>query len=505
LLVYFLAARSGRRARLGVLLFASFIFYGWWDVRFVPLLMLSILGNYTVGQMLSAAVTKKLPRRAHVLLTLGVALNLLVLAAFKYANFFVENLNGVAGTDYVLAHIILPLGISFFTFEQVGYLVDIKRGHIYNAEFLSYAVFVSFFPRLVAGPILRYSELEPQLTKESGTKPSAQNLAIGLSIFLIGLCKKAFLADGIASHVAPTFAAASAGYPIDFFLAWGGVLAYTCQLYFDFSGYSDMAIGAARCFGITFPLNFASPYKAGNITEFWRRWHMTLSRFLRDYLYIPLGGNRHGPARRYANLLITMLLGGLWHGANWTFACWGGLHGAYLVINHGWHAVSTRSDALARLRGSFGWRVSAHVLTFLAIVVAWVFFRSPDFSSAARVLAGMAGAGGATLPNALAGVLTPAQGVLAHLGVSFGMASGADFVATYSWTAALLLIAFTMPNTWELLARFHPNLPSGLDGSRSALYGRWSLTPRWAVLAGALAFIGVIAITHQSEFLYWQF
>jgi len=506
LALYFLVARFGRTAKLGTILAASLFFYGWWDVRFLALLALSILGNYAIGQRLTREVEKENAGAGRAWLVLGVTLNLVVLGVFKYANFFAQNVDWVAGTHFTFGHIILPLGISFFTFEQIGYLADIKRGHIYRADLLSYAVFVSFFPRLVAGPILRYSEIEPQLTPLGKSRFSMDDLAIGLTIFFIGLCKKAFLADGIAPFVAPTFSAATGGHSVDFFVAWGGVLAYTCQLYFDFSGYSDMAIGAARCFGIKFPVNFASPYKAGNIVEFWRRWHMTLSRFLRDYVYITLGGNRRGPIRRYANLFITMLLGGLWHGANWTFVCWGGLHGSYLMINHGWNAAAVRASWLGRLRASLAWRIFAHLLTFFAVVVGWVFFRSPDFGTAIHLLAGMSGLHGAMLPDGLQFLFGPLRGELGHLGITFGMGSGSTLLATYGWVAALLAVAFLMPNTQEFLARYQPSLvASGLDHTKHILYGRWSFSPAWAVAGGALAFVGVISITRVSEFLYWQF
>ena len=506
LTIYVLVARYGRTAKLGAILAASLFFYGWWDVRFLLLLGLSILGNYTVGQRLTRSGESGNAAASRAWLALGVTLNLVVLGIFKYANFFAENVDWLVGTHYSFGHIILPLGISFFTFEQIGYLADIKRGHHYRADLLSYAVFVSFFPRLVAGPILRYSEIEPQFAPLGKSKFSMDDLAVGLTIFFIGLCKKSFLADGIAPYVAPAFSGAASGHAVGFLVAWGGVLAYTCQLYFDFSGYSDMAIGAARCFGIKFPVNFASPYKSGDIIEFWRRWHMTLSRFLRDYLYIPLGGNRRGPVRRYANLFVTMLLGGLWHGANWTFVCWGGLHGSYLMINHGWKALAERNSGLGRLRASHLWRVFAPVLTFLAVVVGWVFFRSPDFVTGTNLLAGMCGLHGTTIPNGLLFLLRPLRGDLAYLGITFGMGSASTLIATYVWVVALLAVAFVMPNTQELLARYSPSLvASGLDRTKHALYARWSLSPGWAIVSGVVVFIGVISITRVSEFLYWQF
>lgn len=314
------------------------------------------------------------------------------------------------------------------------------------------------------------------------------------------------LADGIAPYVSPVFGAAAHGVHVDFLLAWGGVLAYTCQLYFDFSGYSDMAIGAARCFGIRLPMNFASPYKATSIIDFWRRWHITLSRFLRDYLYIPLGGNRHGPVRRYVNLMLTMLLGGLWHGANWTFVGWGGLHGIYLVVNHGWLAVAERSRILQAFRASSAGKVFGFALTFCAVVVGWTFFRATSFQSAFDLIRSMAGLYGVIVPAGFAYALQPIQGWLEAIGMRFGDSSGAELIEMYLWVATLLSIALFLPNTQELLESCSPVYESnGAATSKGWWPLRWSPSRRWAVATGAIAFVGIISITRVSEFLYWQF
>ena len=302
----------------------------------------------------------------------------------------------------------LPLGISFFTFQKIAYLVDAYRGEVRAGGFLSFALFVTFFPQLIAGPIVHHSEVIPQFGQKSTYRPNLDNLSMGIGIFVLGLAKKTVLADSIATYATPVFRAAQAGADPTLFEAWGGALAYTFQLYFDFSGYSDMAIGLALMFNIRLPINFNSPYKATNIIDFWRRWHITLSRFLRDYLYIPLGGNRHGVARRYANLMLTMLLGGLWHGAGWTFIVWGGLHGIFLVINHFWHALGVGSATTSGARpGSDG--SAARTITFLAVMVAWVFFRAEDFDAATRILAGMAGLNGVQLPASYHGAARPAR------------------------------------------------------------------------------------------------
>ena len=312
---------------------ASLFFYGWWDVRFVGLLLGSIVFNYGAGYLIGNGFFNKLK----LLLTCAIISNLLLLGYFKYANFFIENLNHLAGSALTISEFILPLGISFFTFTQIAFLVDTYQGKVKEYNFIHYALFVTYFPHLIAGPVLHHKEMMPQFKEPSTYFFSYENLLAGLTIFFMGLFKKVVLADGIAEYVGPVFAAPAAGIPLTFLDTWGGALCYTLQLYFDFSGYSDMAIGLSRLFGVTLPLNFHSPYKSVNIIEFWRRWHMTLSHFLRDYLYIPLGGNRKGNVRRHLNLIITMLLGGLWHGAGWTYVLWGGLHGLYLVINHGWY------------------------------------------------------------------------------------------------------------------------------------------------------------------------
>lgn len=513
LAIFFLCKRFGARREHFALLAVSLFFYAWWDVRFLPLLILSITINYIAGTIIAACVNDGRQRAAGWLMTAAIALNLGVLGVFKYAYFTISNLNAAFGTDFTLGSIILPLGISFFTFEQISFLVDVRRGQTRPSLYVHYALFVSFFPRLVAGPIIRYNEIAPQFDSPRPVRSFADDLAVGLTMFSIGLLKKTVLADGVAPYASPVFTAAEHGEAIDFLMAWGGALAYTFQLYFDFSGYSDMAIGAARCFGIRFPMNFDSPYKSTSIVEFWRRWHITLSRFLRDYLYFGLGGNRRGPVRRYLNLLITMLLGGLWHGANWTFIAWGVLHGAYLMINHAWLAVARRSPALTAFRSSRPAAALGLIVTFLAVVVAWVFFRAHSFSGAFNLLAGMAGLHGIVIPSGLAFAVAPVRGVLDVVGVRFADTSGTVLLMTYAWITALLAIAFLFPNSQQILARFDPVLEAsarpagggvrGPAGRRS--WWEWRPSPLWAFAIGCIAFIAMISITRVSEFLYWQF
>ena len=333
---FHLLRASGReRWAFAFLAAASLFFYGWWSLRGLALLCVLMTANYGLASWLVRGEGGARLRRA--VLVAGLALNLTVLGYFKYANFFLETVAPLAGRRLQLHEIALPLGISFFTFQKIALLVDCHAGKVRRLDPLGYVLFVSFFPQLIAGPIVHHSEVMPQFAARP--RITAPLIAQAMALFTIGLAKKVLLADNLAPLVRPAFGAAAAGHVPDLTQAWFSALAYTLQLYFDFSGYSDMAIGAALLFGVRLPLNFASPYKSTSIIEFWRRWHMTLSRFLRDYLYIPLGGNRRGPSRRYVNLFLTMLLGGLWHGAGWTFVAWGALHGAYLAVNHAWTAL----------------------------------------------------------------------------------------------------------------------------------------------------------------------
>ena len=352
LLGFHLIGKQGHhRVAIAWLVGASLFFYGWWNPAYLLLMLFSVLFNYSVGVSLSNTSGRKLLSKT--ILTIGVSVNLAILGYFKYANFFVDNLNALSGTNLILNEVILPLAISFFTFQQIAYLVDAYRGKTKEYNFLHYCLFVTFFPQLIAGPIVHHKEMLPQFAKDAVYKLRSKHLAIGITIFALGLFKKVVLADGVSVYATPVFNAAEAGVMLTFFEAWGGALAYTFQLYFDFSGYSDMAIGIARMFGIRLPLNFNSPYKATSIIDFWRRWHITLSRFLRDYLYIPLGGSRKGRVRRYINLMTTMILGGLWHGAGWTFLLWGALHGFYLMINHAKRFLFEFENNYLILNGTF--------------------------------------------------------------------------------------------------------------------------------------------------------
>jgi alginate O-acetyltransferase complex protein AlgI len=499
---FFLIARASHRAAAGWLALMSLVFYGWWNPAYVPLLAASILGNFAFGTTIGRFGAAGRDVAARRTLLAGVVANLVLLGYFKYANFFLASVDSLAGTQWTAGHVVLPLGISFFTFTQIAFLVDTWRGQVREYRFVHYVLFVTYFPHLIAGPVLHHKEMMPQFEREKTYRIDASDVAVGLTIFALGLAKKTIFADGIAPFAAQGFDA-SVAQP-GFFQAWSAALAYTLQLYFDFSGYSDMAIGLSRIFGVTLPLNFFSPYRAANISEFWRRWHMTLSRFLRDYLYIALGGNRRGPVLRYRNLMITMLLGGLWHGAGWTFVAWGGLHGLYLVVNHAWLHVKGSIRALSAVPRAVRVTV-ARTITLLAVVVGWVFFRATSFGQAVDILAGMAGLHGISLPSALSGALGPLSGVLAGIGVTFDSSSGGQFVKVWLWIAALGGIALFAPNVAQLMRAWRPALDSGqfLEESPSRL--EWRPTPAWAGVVAVVAAAAMLSLFHVSEFLYYQF
>jgi alginate O-acetyltransferase complex protein AlgI len=505
---FVLGGREQPRLAVTWLVAASLFFYGWWNPAYLILIIISILFNFFVGQRLLLSPSKAL-------LGLGVGANLASIAYFKYAGFLAADLiEPLTGVDLGIGTIILPLAISFFTFQQVAYLADAYRGEIRDEGFINYALFVTFFPQLIAGPIVHHSETIPQFAKSATYRIDLDSLGLGLSIFAIGLFKKVVLADSIAVHASPVFDAAEGGYDPTLFEAWGGALSYTFQLYFDFAGYSDMAIGLGRMFNIRLPINFDSPYKAVDIIDFWRRWHITLSRFLRDYLYIPLGGSRLGLKRRYGNLMTTMVLGGLWHGAGWTFVIWGGLHGIYLVINHAWRALRRRLGHDLK-HSTMAGRVAARSLTFLAVVVAWVFFRAESFEAAGRILTGMTGANGVWLPASYLGMLGPLGPFLAEAGWRFETLDGLLFggVGQTVWLLALAAIAFLLPNTQEWTGYLGPGEQERRPVIRSWLDRLAVMLPRWrpsviqGSILGAVLCYCLLAIFAEtpSEFLYFQF
>ncbi|MDA0745672.1 MAG: MBOAT family protein [bacterium] len=474
---YMLASRANsRRPATAWLAVCSIAFYAWWSPPYVFLLLLSILVNFSIGRKIR---NTRSTGKARAVLIAGIAANLGALAYFKYTNFFLDTVNLAFHTGMDLGHIILPIGISFFTFQQIAFLVDSYQDQI-DSEYnlIDYALFVSFFPQLIAGPIVHHGEMMPQLARRPSSRKWT-NLSVGVTIFTIGLSKKVILADSIATFATPIFDAADLGHQPTLVEGWIGALAFTFQLYFDFSGYSDMAIGLGRMFGIRLPANFNSPYKASSIVEFWQRWHITLSRFLKDYLYIPLGGNRKGNVRRYANLMTTMLLGGLWHGAGWNFVLWGFIHGLLLCVNHAWFALQKRLGLSEQPHGPVR-RGLAVALTFFFVVLAWVFFRAETFDGAFRMLHAMLGFSGLTLGSMI------------------------SRKASFFWITGLLALVWLAPNTQQIMARWRPVVERIPRPARhKGLF--WHPSWHWAVGIAALGFVAFIQLSRISEFIYYQF
>ena len=484
---YLLGWLRGRNAALLFLLAACLIFYAYSSLFNFVLFLVSVVVNFLFGY---AIAHSGLSSRAW--LIGGITLNLALIGYFKYTGLIISTVNGLFSASFFIPTIALPVGISFYTFEQISYLIETRQQKRAEPSLARYSLFVSFFPHLIAGPIIRPHQLLPQFSAPAFAHFSWQNFAFGISFLLFGLFKKTIIADSMAAYATPVFASAASGGTPGFVNAWGAALAYTFQIYFDFSGYSDMAIGLGLMFGVVLPFNFNSPYKATSIIDFWRRWHITLSLFLRDYVYIPLGGNRSGPARRHVNIMLTMLIGGLWHGANWTFVAWGGLHGLFLLINHAWR----------NLRGEREVNVVrqwiARVATFLLVVLAWVFFRAESFDAAHRVLDGMRGMHG-WLHGPL---LDPAPG-LSEMLKAIGVGVEDDRLAgglLLGWFVAALAIVWGLPNTQQFLL--------GEGRSKNARLA-WRPTFGWAAALGLLFGVAftynLVAVNRVSEFIYFTF
>lgn len=466
-LYFYLGRDTSNRRATYCLLGASLLFYAYWNFYHVPIIVGSVLMNFLIGSAIVDARIKGSARRANLLLATGVCANVSLLVYFKYTNFLVANWNDISGSLFGPIDIVLPLAISFFTFQQIAYLADSWKGLHKGGRFLDYAVFVTFFPQLIAGPIVHYAEMMPQFKDRSRWALNWDNLYRGAVLFSIGLFKKVCIADTFAlfaDHGYSSIDTIGAGE------AWVATLSYTLQLYFDFSGYTDMALGAALMFNIRLPLNFNSPYKAHSIRDFWLRWHITLSRFLRDYIYIPLGGNRRGESRTMLNVMLVFLVGGLWHGANWTFVLWGLLHGTAFVIRHLWAATGIKLAPVVAIG-----------ITFLAVHLGWVFFRSPDIASAFAMLRAMSGFGLDIIePTSAVGL--PGAAILSPL--------------------SILMVAFGLAAVW-----FLPNsnrIVGLLPAEPEVDAFRRAFSPMlWGTLAG-MAMV-VLAVQDTRVFLYFQF
>lgn len=491
LIGFFIAKRfAGARAAQIWLAFASVVFYATAGPNLLLPLCASILVNFFVGRALARRFAHGASTTA--LLALGIAFDLGMLGYFKYADFFLANLHAV-GLTLTAIGIALPIGISFYTFTQIAFLVDAARGEAEEYDFGRYLLFVTFFPHLIAGPIVHHKEMMPQFAPERIAEPKLDLLPQGLMLFAIGLAKKVLLADNFAALAQPVFDSASVAPP-DLVSAWGAALSYTFQIYFDFSGYSDMALGLALMFGIRLPVNFLSPYKCTSIIDFWRSWHMTLSRFLRDYLYFPLGGNRKGRARRYLNLIVVMTLGGLWHGAGWTFVLWGLLHGIYLLVNHAWRNVAGAA------RAAFVPAWTGRLVTFLCVAFAWVLFRSDGLTTARAVYAGLLGLNGLAIsPNVLAALGYHHAFTILGFKIAPAYFENVKPWQIAAWCVAGFVIVWGLPNSMELSA-FAP-APLRLA------WLRFRMLPGYALANAALLFVCVSTINSGavSEFIYYRF
>lgn len=468
---FFLTAKYvSRRAATLVLVLASFAFYGYWDFHYVPLLFASITFNYLIGWQIGRSQHRRF------WLICGLVINVLLLGYFKYTDFFLATVNDISGSHYNLQHIILPLGISFFTFTQSAYLVDAYRGEAAKHDFLTYCEFVTIFPHLIAGPIINHKKMLPQFTATETFHINIENVAMGLTLFAMGLAKKVLIADNLAPIANDVFSRADS---LTFLEAWIGAISYTFQLYFDFSGYSEMAIGLGLMFNLKLPINFNSPYQAHSIIDFWRRWHMTLGAWVKDYLYIPMGGNRHGEVKKMRNLFTSMLIIGLWHGAGWTFIIWGGLHGLFLIINHQWRRLKVN------LPTAICWP-----LTFLCVVVCWVFFRADNIGSATAVLTAMTDIHTICLPNG--GFYEKNLAFLSQYGVQFiQWTLPGSLFSHLTLLSILTFILALFPHPQALLRSLH-NRPRRLEALASVLGFLFALT--------------LLAMGHiESEFLYFQF
>lgn len=468
---FYLNHKRLTEAGKGFLVFSSLFFYSWWNIAYLPIILSSMLFNYILGNTLAKErFQNKNNFSKKTILGFGITANLALLGYFKYSDFFIENFNAIFNTHASLFHLALPLAISFFTFQQISYLVDSYRKETQEYDFLNYALFVTFFPQLIAGPIVHHKEMMPQFAQTRNKILNYRNISLGIFIFSMGLFKKVIIADTFAIWATTGFDVATS---LNLFEAWATSLSYTFQLYFDFSGYTDMAIGLALLFNIKLPINFNSPYQAKNIQEFWRRWHITLSRFLRDYIYIPLGGNRQGTVRTYGNLMVTFIIGGLWHGAGWTFVFWGFLHGLALVIHRAWSQL-----------GFTMWLWMAWFITFNFINLSWVFFRAKSWDDALKVVHSMFSLDNVVLPKFLESKLI----ILKNFGVDFGfftrnLNAQMDIIL---WLILGFILTLFMQNSIKKMEHFELNY-------------------RTAFITSFAFIASVVSLNNVSEFLYFNF
>ena len=469
---FYLNHKRLTEASKGFLVFSSLFFYSWWNIVYLPIILSSMLFNYVIGNALNKERdSDKFSKKS--LLTFGIVSNIALLGYFKYTDFLIDNINLISDANIPTLDLALPLAISFFTFQQISYLVDSYKQETKEYDFLNYSLFVTFFPQLIAGPIVHHKEMMPQFANKRNMIKSPKHIAMGLFIFSIGLFKKVVIADTFSVWATAGFDTTTT---LSLFEAWTTSLSYTFQLYFDFSGYTDMAIGIALLFNIKLPINFNSPYKATDIQDFWRRWHITLSRFLKDYIYIPLGGNRKGEFRTYTNLMSTFIIGGIWHGAGWTFVFWGFLHGIALVIHRIWNGLGFKM-----------WTWLAWLITFNFINIAWVFFRAKNWDSAINVLSSMIGLNGIFIENVkLLDLIRLNPNALESIPLLKGIVR--IDLAIFIMIAILAIVILFLKNSIELLADFKSN--------------KFTLCISLIAFLVSILFINSI---QETEFLYFDF
>lgn len=487
----------------------SFYFMGQSSFKNLLIFIFSILINYSLSKIISNEENSSSKKK--IALYMGILFNLFFLGYFKYTNFLLDVIGDLGGPIYSISKIALPLGISFYTFQQMAFLVDTYNKLVVEITPRKYLFFITFFPQLVAGPIVHYKEIGPQIDN-SNLKIKKENISVGISIFVIGLFKKIVFADGISHFVHPVFNAIADGQEISFFVAWGGLLSFAIQVYFDFSGYSDMAIGISRILGIKLPVNFYSPYKAVNIADFWRRWHITLTRFLTTYIYNPLvlNTNRKNPKVKFNKkfstyfklitfpTVITMVLSGVWHGAGNQFVLFGILHGAYVLIFHCWTYL-TKKTFINRWKGTLSYRFLSHKFNLFFILMSWIYFRSVDISSGNRMLRGCLGLNGYELP---VNWKERFSGLSSHFNFSYSELGGLFQGKEVVWIFCLGIIIFFAPSTQEIMGDYEPTVDYKLKTKTKI---RWSSTPVWGGVIGILFAVTLFKINEVSDFLYWHF
>jgi D-alanyl-lipoteichoic acid acyltransferase DltB (MBOAT superfamily) len=525
--LFFALGALSRAFALRWLILASVFFYGSWRPLNLLIIGPSIAVNYALARLLERLRVSGSRSASNIALLTGLAFNIAFLGYFKYAAFATTAFNDAFGTSFALAHVVLPLGVSFITFQKIAFLIDVHAGRVESFTLQEFTLFVLFFPQLIAGPIVHYRELMPQFQRVRCVF-EREHLAVGMTLFVFGLFKKVYLADSVAPFVNALFSQAADGHAMSLWPSWAAALGFTLQIYFDFSGYTDMAIGAARCFGIRLPPNFNSPLKSSNIIGFWMNWHMTLTRFLTAYIYNPLSiwltrrrlarglpgiGAGHTTVGGFLTLLVlptlvTMCVSGIWHGAGYSFIVWGLLHGVFLTVNHGWRLFRRRFER----RGADSPRSAAAVvgwlLTFLSVTASMVVFRATSIAAALGVLKGMVGLNGLALPSAILSHLAPLASWLQGFGLVAGDAGMVEALALIRWIPLLAGIALLCPNSLELLEGYGPALnwrPSSPRRDARPWSPSWSPSIAWALVVSVVTLVAILHLGDQSEFLYWQF